>query len=76
MSVTSHASKFAAPRVDASGRMALIGLSLPEMQEALAIHEIPKFRAKQVWNWIYQRGMRDFESMANLPKEMRVFLDD
>ena len=76
MSVTSHASKFAAPRVDASGRMALIGLSLPEMQEALGIHEIPKFRAKQVWNWIYQRGMRDFQSMANLPKEMRVFLDD
>lgn len=76
MSVSSHAGKFAAPRVDASGRMALIGMSLPEMQEALAIHEIPKFRAKQVWNWIYQRGMRDFDSMANLPKEMRVFLDD
>lgn len=76
MSLTSHASKFAAPRVDASGRMALIGLSLPEMQEALAIHDLPKFRAKQVWNWIYQRGLRDFESMANLPKDMRVTLSD
>ncbi len=76
MSVTSHAGKFAAPRVDASGRMALIGLSLPEMQEALAIHDLPKFRAKQVWNWIYQRGVRDFESMGNLPKDMRVLLSD
>ncbi len=76
MSVSSHASKFAAPRVDATGRMALIGLSLPEMQEALAIHDLPKFRAKQVWNWIYQRGMRDFESMGNLPKEMRTLLSD
>lgn len=76
MSVTSHASKFAAPRVDASGRMALIGLSLPEMQEALAIHDLPKFRAKQVWNWIYQRGVRDFESMGNLPKDMRTLLSD
>lgn len=76
MSVTSHAGKFAAPRVDASGRMALIGLSLPEMQEALAIHDLPKFRAKQVWNWIYQRGSRDFESMGNLPKDMRTLLSD
>ncbi len=76
MSVTSHAGKFAAPRVDASGRMALIGLSLPAMQEALAIHDLPKFRAKQVWNWIYQRGVRDFESMGNLPKDMRMLLSD
>lgn len=76
MSVSSHASKFAAPRVDASGRMALIGMSLPEMQEALAIHDLPKFRAKQVWNWIYQRGVKDFESMRNLPKEMRALLTD
>lgn len=76
MSVSSHAGKFAAPRVDASGRMALIGMSLPEMQEALAIHGLPKFRAKQVWNWIYQRGARNFESMGNLPKDMRVLLDD
>lgn len=56
--------------------MALIGLSLPEMQEALAIHDLPKFRAKQVWNWIYQRGVRDFDSMGNLPKDMRVLLSD
>jgi 23S rRNA (adenine2503-C2)-methyltransferase len=76
MSVSSHAGKFAAPRVDASGRMALIDMSLPEMQEALAIHDLPKFRAKQVWNWIYQRGVRDFESMGNLPKDMRTLLDD
>ena len=76
MSVSSHASKFAAPRVDASGRMALIGMSLPEMQEALAIHDLPKFRAKQVWNWIYQRGVKNFESMGNLPKEMRALLTD
>lgn len=76
MSVSSHANKFSAPRVDASGRMALIGLSLPEMQEALAIHDLPKFRAKQVWNWIYQRGLTRFEDMSNLPKDMRTLLSD
>jgi len=31
----------------------------------------PAFRAKQVYNWIYQKYVDDFESMDNLPKTMR-----
>lgn len=76
MSVSSHASSFAAPRTDAAGRIALIGLSLAEMQAAFAAHSLPGFRAKQVWHWIYHRGVRDFDSMANLPKEMRALLTE
>lgn len=74
MSVSSHATKFSAPRTDADGRIALIGLSLPEMVAVMEGHGLPKFRAKQVWHWIYHRGVRDFESMANLPKDMRALL--
>jgi len=74
MSVASHASKFAAPATNAKGQIPLIGLNLAEMQEVLAIHNLPKFRAKQVWHWIYQRGMTDFERMANLPKDFRALL--
>jgi 23S rRNA (adenine2503-C2)-methyltransferase len=74
MSVSSHASAFAAPRTDASGRIPLIGLSMAEMQAILAADDMPGFRAKQVWHWIYHRGVRDFESMANLPKGMRATL--
>jgi 23S rRNA (adenine2503-C2)-methyltransferase len=74
MSTTSHASKFAAPRTDAAGRIALIGLNLPEMIAAMEEHGLPKFRAKQVWHWIYNRGVTDFEAMGNLPKDMRALL--
>ena len=74
MSVASHATKFAAPATNAAGQIPLIGLSLAEMQEALAVHDLPKFRAKQVWHWIYQRGLTDFDRMANLPKDLRVLL--
>ena len=74
MSVASHASKFAAPRTDAAGRIALIGLSLAEMQAAMAADGLPGFRAKQVWHWIYKRGVTDFEVMQNLPKDMRAIL--
>ncbi len=76
MSVASHASKFSAPPVNAAGQIPLIGLNLAEMQAALAEHNLPSFRAKQVWHWIYQRGVRDFDSMANLPKDMRALLTE
>ncbi len=74
MSVTSHASSFAAPRTDSAGRIPLIGLSPEELQQVFEAHGLPRFRAKQVWHWIYHRGVRDFESMANLPKDMRALL--
>jgi 23S rRNA (adenine2503-C2)-methyltransferase len=76
MSITSHAGKFAAPPVNAAGQIPLIGLNLAEMQAAMATHGLPGFRGKQVWHWIYQRGVRDFDSMANLPKDMRALLTE
>ncbi len=76
MSVSSHATSFAAPRTDAEGRIQLIGMNLAEMQETMAAHGLPNFRSKQVWHWIYQRGVRDFESMGNLPKDMRALLSE
>lgn len=76
MSLTSHADKFSAPRRDRDGRIALIGLTPDEMQLVMAHHGLPKFRAKQVSHWIYKRGVRSFDQMANLPKEMRGLLGE
>jgi 23S rRNA (adenine2503-C2)-methyltransferase len=74
MSVASHASKFAAPRTDAAGRIPLIGLNLPEITALLAADGLPAFRARQVWHWIYLRGVKDFTLMANVPKDVRAQL--
>ena len=76
MSITSHSIKFAAPRVDAAGRIQLVGMPFEQMQAALVEHKLPGFRAKQLWHWIYHRGVRDFESMGNLPKDMRALLTE
>ncbi len=76
MSLTSHADRFSAPEADAQGRVSLVGLGLPEMQALLKPHGLPSFRAKQVWHWMYHRGVTDFESMANLPKEARALLTE
>ncbi len=34
----------------------------------------PKFRAKQLYNWIYTKKVTDFSKMENLPKDMRAKL--
>lgn len=74
MSVASHSEKFAAPRKDSSGRFELVGLDLPSLQAVMVENGLPAFRAKQIWNWIYQRGVTTFEAMANLPKDLRAQL--
>ncbi|NQV55515.1 MAG: 23S rRNA (adenine(2503)-C(2))-methyltransferase RlmN [Rhodospirillales bacterium] len=49
----------------------LIGQSRTELIETLAGLGEKPFRAKQLWNWMYHRGERDFGAMINLGKPLR-----
>jgi len=52
----------------------LINLTKQELTEhLLKIGEKP-FRAKQIWNWIYVRGVVDFAEMTNITKPTREIL--
>ncbi len=46
-------------------------LSLDELTAHLASAGIEPFRAGQIFQWIYQKGAWDFESMTNLPRPLR-----
>ena len=35
-----------------------------------------KFRAKQIWNWVYNKGINDFSKMSNIKKELQQKLSD
>ena len=35
-----------------------------------------RFRAKQVWEWVYQKGVADWGLMTNLSKEFRLLLKE
>ncbi|WP_424972359.1 23S rRNA (adenine(2503)-C(2))-methyltransferase RlmN [Dinoroseobacter sp. S76] len=56
----------------------LVGLTRPELAEALRAAGTPekqvKMRTNQVWAWIYERGVRDFADMTNLAKPYRALL--
>ena len=60
-----------APPVRSEDRLNLIGLDLPELTAALTAQGLEKFRAKQVWSWLYCRGTRDFSAMTTLAKPSR-----
>lgn len=57
-----------APQTDA---LNLIGLSREELGVAVAELGEKPFRAKQLWRWIYNRGVTDFEAMSDLAKPLR-----
>jgi len=54
----------------------LKGLKINEIFYCFDKYEIPAFRAKQVFQWINQKSVTDFESMSNLSKTFRSFLDE
>ncbi len=46
-------------------------LSLPQLEEHLRSLGEKPFRARQIWQWIWQKGVTDFEMMTNLAKPLR-----
>jgi 23S rRNA (adenine2503-C2)-methyltransferase len=49
-------------------------LSLDELQNYFAEIDEKKFRAKQVYEWLWQKHAGSFEAMTNLSKELRIKL--
>ncbi|WP_067733311.1 23S rRNA (adenine(2503)-C(2))-methyltransferase RlmN [Novosphingobium naphthalenivorans] len=64
------------PRED--GRVDLIGLPkkrIAELFETAGLDaKAAKLRAKQVFHWLYHRGVTDFEAMTDIAKTMRPWL--
>ena len=64
------------PRED--GRIDLIGLPRKQIAEIFAEAGLDakaaKLRAKQVYHWLYHRGVTDFEDMTDIAKTMRPWL--
>ncbi|WP_294122174.1 23S rRNA (adenine(2503)-C(2))-methyltransferase RlmN [Sphingomonas sp.] len=66
----------AAPRAD--GKVELIGRSREAIRGALEEAGLEpkqaKLRAKQIWHWIYNRGVSDFAKMTDIAKAQQPWL--
>ena len=58
------------------GKRNLKDLTHSEMEEFFLEIGEPKYRAKQVLKWIYNRGVHEFEEMTDLSKKLRAKLAD
>jgi 23S rRNA m2A2503 methyltransferase len=52
----------------------LIKLSEAELTDLLTSWGYPRFRGKQVFEWVHRHHASSFEEMSNLPKELRARL--
>jgi len=57
----------------------LVGLSRAELAAALGSVGVPpaqrNMRVQQLWHWLYVRGVRAFDEMTSVSKELRALLD-
>ena len=52
----------------------LTHLTKSQLEKELTDSGEQAFRAKQIWNWIYARGVKSFAEMTNISKERREIL--
>jgi len=50
-------------------------LTLPELTDYFIAKGEKKFRAKQVYEWLWQKSARSFSEMTNLSKDLRIRLE-
>jgi 23S rRNA (adenine2503-C2)-methyltransferase len=59
---------------DDQGRKDIKSLSLEELQQEMVDLGKAKFRALQVYKWIWQKGVSSFDEMTNVSKDTRAAL--
>ena len=57
-------------------RVNLYDLAPAQLQRTLSEAVSPPFRAKQIAEWMHNRGVNSFDAMSNLPRDLRAQLAD
>ena len=57
-------------------KRSLIGMDLKEVQSIVKEFNTDKFRANQIFNWMYASNVQSIEEMQNVPKQLREYLGE
>ena len=58
----------------ADRRPDLASMDLAELEAALEARDHPRFHARQIFSWLYAKGVTDFEKMTDLSRPLRADL--
>src|SRR5690554_6050874 len=68
------------PSQTAVEKKSLIGLTREELAAELAAIGVPErqigMRVRQLWHWLYVRGISSFAQMSNVSKDLRTKLEE
>ena len=63
-----------------AAKPSLVGMTRPEMAAAMTEAGVPerelKMRASQLWHWVYERGVQEFDQIANVSKAVKSALGE
>jgi 23S rRNA (adenine2503-C2)-methyltransferase len=51
-------------------------VTLPALEEVIETLGLKRYRAQQVYKWVYQAGVQDFSRMTDLSKDVRQRLKE
>lgn len=57
-------------------KQSIYGYTKEQLENWLVENGQQKFRAQQLWDWLYVKRVQSFEEMTNLSKEMRAALEE
>jgi 23S rRNA (adenine2503-C2)-methyltransferase len=60
-----------AAQLDRSGPQSFYGLTILDLEKFIQHHGKEKYRAQQLYKWVYEKKTTDFEQMSNLSKDFR-----
>jgi len=52
----------------------ILGLTQPKLEEAIRALDLPAFRARQIWRWVWRHGITSFDDMTDLARPVREML--
>ena len=59
-----------------NGKIWLMDLTFLQLEDEMVRFGEKKFRAGQIWNWLYVKGVKSFDQMSNISKEVRQKLHE
>lgn len=49
----------------------ILELTYPELEDAVRAMGHQAFRARQLWQWLWRKGVREFQAMTNIARDFR-----
>ncbi len=65
-----------AANMDMVNKTELLGMDIEALEKYMLSLGQPRFRARQIYTWIYRKEISSFYEMTDIPKEIRYRLDE